>query len=194
MQKAKKYIHRHKNGSLWGKGSLIGEAMHGYWEWFRKDGTLMRSGNFDHGKQTGQWITYDKHGKVVKKTSFDKKPPIQNEGKSVDVYISAFPKDVQKVLEKIRHTIRKSAPTATESISYRMPAYKLRGKPLVYFAAFTEHIGMYPPAPKEFKKETEKYAGPKGNLKFSLDEPIPFDLIRKIVQFKVKLFEQAVKK
>jgi len=79
------------------------------------------------------------------------------------------------------------APEAEETISYRMPAFKLRGRVLVYFAAFRRHIGLYPPAPREFKNEVSKYEGPKGNLKFPIDEPIPYDLVTRIVLFRKKV-------
>jgi uncharacterized protein YdhG (YjbR/CyaY superfamily) len=102
----------------------------------------------------------------------------------MDEYIKAFPKDVQSVLEKIRQSVRKAAPEAEETISYRMPAFKLKGRVLVYFAAFRRHIGLYPPAPREFKNEVSKFEGPKGNLKFPIDEPIPYDLVTRIVLFR----------
>jgi uncharacterized protein YdhG (YjbR/CyaY superfamily) len=104
----------------------------------------------------------------------------------MDEYIKAFPKDVQSVLEKIRQSIRKAVPEAEETISYRMPTFKLKGRVLVYFAAFRKHIGLFPPAPREFKKEVSKYEGPKGNLKFPMDEPIHYDLITRIVLFRKK--------
>jgi uncharacterized protein YdhG (YjbR/CyaY superfamily) len=104
----------------------------------------------------------------------------------MDEYIKAFPKDVQSVLEKIRQSIRKAVPEAEETISYRMPTFKLKGRVLVYFAAFRKHIGLFPPAPREFKKEVSKYEGPKGNLKFPTDEPIPYDLVTRIVLFRKK--------
>jgi uncharacterized protein YdhG (YjbR/CyaY superfamily) len=105
---------------------------------------------------------------------------------TMDEFIRASPKDVQGVLEKIRQSIRKVAPEAEESISYRMPAFKLKGRVLVYFAAFRKHIGLFLPAPRDFKKEVSKYEGPKGNLKFPTDEPIPYDLITRIVLFRKK--------
>ncbi len=86
--------------------------------------------------------------------------------------IKTFPKDVQNILQEIRRTIKKAAPTAEELITYRIPVFKLKGKRLVYFAAFKKHIGLYPPAPKAFK-EVSAYAGPKGNLQFPLDRPTP---------------------
>jgi len=67
-QRAKAYVHYHKDGTVWAKGKRIGETPTGYWEWFRKDGTKSRSGHFDHGKQTGEWTTYDQMGRVYKVT------------------------------------------------------------------------------------------------------------------------------
>ena len=64
----KDFIHYHKDGSIWAKGKMLGDQPHGYWEWFRKNGVIMRSGYFDKGKQTGEWTTYDKEGKVYKVT------------------------------------------------------------------------------------------------------------------------------
>ena len=105
---------------------------------------------------------------------------------TMDDYIKSFPKNVQSILEKIRQSIRKAVPEAEETISYRMPAFKFKGRVLVYFAAFRTHIGLYPPAPREFKSEASKYEGPKGNLKFPTDDPIPYDLVRRIVLFRKK--------
>lgn len=105
---------------------------------------------------------------------------------SVDDYISIQTKEVQKRLESIRKTIKETAPEAEECISYQMPAYKLNG-PLVYFAAYKNHIGFYPTGSgiKAFQKEIESYKNPKGAVQFPLDQPIPHDLIRKMVVFKV---------
>ena len=72
-EKLTTYTKKHNDGSLWAKGQLRGQVMEGYWEWFRKDGTIMRSGYFSHGKQTGAWTTYDKTGRIVKVTSFEAK-------------------------------------------------------------------------------------------------------------------------
>jgi uncharacterized protein YdhG (YjbR/CyaY superfamily) len=106
---------------------------------------------------------------------------------TIDDYISGFPDSVQTILSKIRRTIRRTAPAATETISYRMPAFKLHGI-LVYFATFKKHIGMYPPVSgdKSLLKAVAKYAGPKGNLQFPLDEEIPYDLIARIVKVRMK--------
>lgn len=68
MPNSKKHIHRHKDGSIWARGTITNGKMDGYWVWFRKDGSKMRSGYFTKGKQTGKWVTYDKRGKVVKVT------------------------------------------------------------------------------------------------------------------------------
>jgi uncharacterized protein YdhG (YjbR/CyaY superfamily) len=107
---------------------------------------------------------------------------------TIDEYISTFPKDVQGILEKIRKTIRKAAPDAEEKISYQIPAFTLKGSYLIYFAAYKKHVGLYP-APRgseEFKEELSAYEGGKGTVKFPLDKPIPFDLISRIVKFRVK--------
>jgi uncharacterized protein YdhG (YjbR/CyaY superfamily) len=105
---------------------------------------------------------------------------------TIEEYIAGCPADVQEKLQKIRATIRKAAPKATETINYGMPAFKQHGY-LVYFAAAKKHIGFYPSvSDATLRKEAAKYAGPKGNLKFPLDEPIPYALITKIVKARVK--------
>ena len=105
----------------------------------------------------------------------------------IDDYISQFPADVQAVLQEVRETIRRAAPDAEETISYQMPAFRQNGI-LVYFAAWKKHIGLYPPivGDKALEKAVARYAGPKGNLQFPLDEPMPFDLIERIVKLRVK--------
>jgi uncharacterized protein YdhG (YjbR/CyaY superfamily) len=107
--------------------------------------------------------------------------------KDIDSYISQFPANVQAILEKVRATIRHAAPDAKEVISYMMPAFKQHGI-LVYFAAWTKHIGLYPPisGDKALEKAIARYAGPKGNLQFPVDEPIPYDLIERIVKLRVR--------
>lgn len=96
--------------------------------------------------------------------------------RDIDEYIARFPSDVQTVLEQVRTIIRQAAPEATETISYQMPAFRQHGI-LVYFAAWKNHIGLYPPisGDKTLEKAVVRYAGPKGNLQFPLDEPIPYD-------------------
>ncbi len=108
---------------------------------------------------------------------------------SVDEYVSAFPKDVQDVLQQIRQTIRDAAPDAEETISYNMPAFKLNGN-LVWFGAFKNHIGFYPreSAIEEFKEKLRGYELSKvqGTVKFPLDKPIPLNLVREMVKFRVR--------
>lgn len=116
--------------------------------------------------------------------------------KDIDEYIARYPKDVQTILKKIRTTIRKAAPGAEEAISYQMPAFNFRGY-LIYFAAYKNHIGIYP-VPRdvaEFKEELAQYEGGKGTLRLPLDQPIPYDLITRIVKFRVKQnLEKAARK
>ncbi len=106
---------------------------------------------------------------------------------NIDEYITGFPKDVQEVLQKIRQTIHEAAPEATEKISYQMPTFFLNGN-LVHFAGFKEHIGFYPVPTgiEKFKKELSVYKQGKGSVQFPLDQPMPYDLITKIVEFRVK--------
>jgi len=106
---------------------------------------------------------------------------------TIDEYISAFSPKVQAVLRRIRKVIHSAAPDAKEVISYRMPAFKLNGV-LVYFAAFKNHIGLYPPIRGDARllKAVSPYAGEKGNLRFPLDQPIPYALIERIVKLRVK--------
>ena len=106
---------------------------------------------------------------------------------SIDEYIAGFPPKVRAILKKVRSTIHRAAPAAQETISYRMPAFTLHGA-LAYFAAFKEHIGFYPPVKgaAAIEKAVACYAGEKGNLRFPLDEPIPYDLIERIVRHRVK--------
>jgi uncharacterized protein YdhG (YjbR/CyaY superfamily) len=105
---------------------------------------------------------------------------------NIDEYIAAFPTDVQAILQKIRTTVAKAAPAARERISYAIPAFELDGQ-LVYFAAFKRHIGFFPPVrDPQLKKEAAAYAGEKGNLRFPLDEPIPYTLITKLVKARVR--------
>lgn len=107
--------------------------------------------------------------------------------KNIDEYIASFSPDVQVILERIRLTIKRAAPNAQETISYKIPAFTLNGS-LVYFAAFKKHIGFYPPVRGDatLEKSISAYAGEKGNLRFPLDQPIPYGLIERIVKRRVK--------
>lgn len=106
---------------------------------------------------------------------------------TVDDYISGFPPEVQAILQRIREVVRAAAPGAEESISYRIPAFRQDGV-LLYFAAFRSHIGLYPPVHGDdrLEKALARYAGEKGNLRFPLDEPIPYGLVRRIAKLRVK--------
>jgi uncharacterized protein YdhG (YjbR/CyaY superfamily) len=111
----------------------------------------------------------------------------QTPPKTIDEYIAGFPGDVQEILQQIRQTIRDVAPDAQEKISYQMPTFTLNGN-LIHFAAFKNHIGLYPTPTgiEEFEKELSVYERGKGSVRFPLDKPIPFDLISRIVKFRVK--------
>lgn len=111
----------------------------------------------------------------------------KTEPKTIDEYIAAFPDDVQEILQRVRATIRKAAPDAEETIKYRMPTFTLNGN-LVHFAAYKNHIGFYPipTGIDEFRDELSGYKMGKGSIQFPLDEPIPYDLIGRIVTFRVK--------
>src|SRR5690554_2343920 len=106
----------------------------------------------------------------------------------IETYIQQFPESVQEILHKIRKLIKDNAADAEELFAYGMPAYKLNKKPLVYFAAFINHIGFYatPTGHSAFKEELSVYKEGKGSVQFPLDKPIPLGLIRDIVKFRVK--------
>jgi len=108
--------------------------------------------------------------------------------KDIDDYIAGFPDDVQEILQKIRMTIKKAAPDAVERISYQIPSFSLEGRYLVYFAAFKDHVSVYPapPGSGELQEELSPYRSGKGTVKFQLDKPIPWNLITKIVSFWVE--------
>lgn len=112
---------------------------------------------------------------------------MDNSKNEIETYIQQFPDHVQVILQHIRKLIQKNAPEAVESFSYGMPAYKTNKKPLVYFAAYTHHIGFYatPSGHKEFQHELSKYKQGKGSVQFQLDQPIPYKLIERIVKFRV---------
>lgn len=115
--------------------------------------------------------------------------------RTIDEYIAGFPSEVQVKLEKMRAVIHKAAPGVEEAIKYRMPTFILNGN-LVYFAAFKSHIGFYPVprGNKEFEDELVPYESGKGTAKFPLDKPLPLDLIRRIVKFRVKENQKAMAK
>ena len=106
----------------------------------------------------------------------------------IEKYIDQFPHNVQVILIELRNLIFKLAPEAEELFSYGMPAYKTNNKPLVYFAAFKNHIGFYATQTghKEFQAELSKYKQGKGSVQFPLNQPIPFDLVERIVKFRLQ--------
>lgn len=106
--------------------------------------------------------------------------------KTIDDYILHFPPEVQEILNQLRKVIKEAAPDAEEKISYQMPAFAFHGN-LVYFAAYKNHIGFYPTSSgiAEFKQELSEYKGSKGAVQFPIGKPLPFELISKIVHFRV---------
>jgi len=113
--------------------------------------------------------------------------PARSTPKDVDEYIAGFPKDVQRILQRVRKTIRSAAPEAEEKISYQIPTFSLKGS-LLSFAGYKKHIGLYP-APKgsaRFNQELSVYRAQKSTVRFPLDQPIPYDLITRIVRLRVK--------
>ncbi len=111
----------------------------------------------------------------------------KNQFQTIDEYIATFPENVQDILVKLRKVVLEAAPEADETISYGMPTFKLNGN-LVHFAAYEKHIGFYPtPSGIEaFKEELSQYKGGKGSIQFPIDKPVPFDLVEKIVIFRVE--------
>jgi uncharacterized protein YdhG (YjbR/CyaY superfamily) len=117
----------------------------------------------------------------------DKKQSKKMNIETIDDYIARYPRHVQRILKKLRQTIREATPEAQEVISYRIPTFRLNGN-LVHFGAFRDHIGFFPTssARENFGKELSKYEGGRGTIQFPLDKPIPYALVRKIVKFRVK--------
>jgi len=115
--------------------------------------------------------------------------------KDIDEYIANFPADVRAILQKIRKTIKRAAPGAKETINYQMPTFTLNGN-LVHFAAFERHIGFYPTPSgiEKFKKELDAFKNAKGSVQFPLDQPIPYELIGRITEFRVKEQQSKSKK
>ena len=105
----------------------------------------------------------------------------------VDQYIRQFPENVREILQNVRNIVLDCAPNAAEGISYGMPGYKLNNKPLVYYAAYKKHIGFYatPTGHKAFEKELSRFKKGKGSVQFPLTEAMPYELIAKMVKFRV---------
>lgn len=107
---------------------------------------------------------------------------------SIDAYIAQFPPETRKVLEEVRALIKASAPDAAERVSYAIPTFDLNGRHLVHFAGYERHVGFYPGASgiEAFKGELKAYKGGKGSVQFPLGRPLPADLIRRIVEFRIE--------
>ena len=114
----------------------------------------------------------------------------------VDVYINQFPEIVKETLQQIRQIVKTIAPNAEEIISYGMPGYKTNGKPLIYFAGYKNHIGLYatPSGNIAFKNELSQYKQGRGSVQFPLDQPIPYELIQRIVKFRLEENKSKMKK
>lgn len=114
-------------------------------------------------------------------------PLIRNAAADIDNYIEAFPPTVRAILRKVRAAVHRGAPGAEDIISYRMPARRQHGV-LVFYAAFNHHIGLFPPITGDarLEKAASRYAGPKGNLRFPFDEPIPYPLIERLTRLRAK--------
>jgi len=113
--------------------------------------------------------------------------PGKQQFRTIDEYIRMFPGNVRVLLEQVRLAVRRAAPEAVETISYQMPAFKLNGKVIVFFAAWEKHIGFYPTpsGTKAFDRELAHYKRAKGSIQFPMNEPLPLDLIGRIVRFRV---------
>ena len=111
----------------------------------------------------------------------------KNTIESIDEYIAQFPGEIQDLLQKLRRAVKESAPEAREAISYRIPTFKLDGN-LVHFAAFRDHISFFPTSSgiDAFREELSGYKISKGTIRFPFDKPVPFDLVRRIVRFRVQ--------
>lgn len=120
---------------------------------------------------------------------------MKNTAPDINTYIADFPEDVQAILQQVRATIHKAAPEATEDIKYAIPTFVLNGN-LVHFAAFKSHIGFYPTPTgiEEFEKELSVYKQGKGSVQFPIDQPMPLDLITRIVKYRVKQNAEKKKK
>ena len=112
----------------------------------------------------------------------------KSQSQTIDEYISQFPRDIRDILKELRRVIRESAPQAEETISYGMPTFKLNGKGLVYFAAWKSHVGFYPGTAslEAFKQELAPFKQAKGSVQFPYAEPIPLELVKRIVKFKAQ--------
>lgn len=114
----------------------------------------------------------------------------------IDEYIAGFPPETQRVMEEIRALVKATAPGAVETMSYAIPTFDLNGKHLVHFAGYKQHIGFYPTASgiEAFKEEIQHYRWATGSVQFPLDQPLPADLIRRMVEFRIEEIARKAKK
>lgn len=137
---------------------------------------------------------------MEKNKIIDRKNSVDKAGEAakpltVDEYIETFPEATQQILKQIRAIIKQQSPDAAEGMNYGMPSYKTNGKPLVYFAGFKNHIGFYatPTGHAAFADELSQYKQGKGSVQFPLNKPIPYDLIKRIVQYRIEENKKKVK-
>ena len=191
---ARKRVQYHKDGTVWAKGQTVNGVPTGYWEWFRKGGTRMRSGHFEGGLQVGQWTTYDRSGRMYKVTTTKPKPAANSKTASralksaTDIYLAKLPENERAALERLRNTIRVAAPRAEETISYQLPAFRLDGRVLVLFGATANHCTFFPgsgTAVEAHKDALKGYHTSKGAIRFHADKPLPVSLVRKLVKYRI---------
>ena len=186
---ARKHVHYHKDGTVWAKGQTVNGVPTGYWEWFRKDGTRMRSGYLEGDRQVGQWTTYDQSGRIYKVTTMKAKPTESKATENaIDSYLAKLPEDKRAALEKLRKAIRAAAPRAEETISYQLPAFRLEGRFLVAFGASARHCALYPgsSAIEAHKDQLKVYDTSKGTIRFQANRPLPAVLVRRLVQARIQ--------
>ncbi len=130
---------------------------------------------------------FESHPLRQSQSPFDKHMTNKKRFENIDEYIETFTEDIQSILEELRQAIKKAAPEAVEAISYQIPTFKLKGKNLVHFAGWKHHISVYliPSGTADFEKELSPYKKAKGTVQFPLGKPIPYDLVEKIVMFRM---------
>lgn len=201
-----KYVHHHNDGTVWAKGQTIDGVATGAWEWFRKDGTRLRSGSFENGEQVGEWTTYDRAGSVLKVTKMKAKGAAKSTSKSrrmpepkspksskskggeIDRYLAKLSDEQRAALETLRKRIVAAAPKAEECISYQLPAFRLDGKVLVLFGARPGFCTFFPGSGTAVAAHARELAGfstSKGAIRFGPKAPPSAALVRKIVKYRI---------
>jgi uncharacterized protein YdhG (YjbR/CyaY superfamily) len=185
----------YKSGKIKAEGIYENEMMQGEWKFYDEAGALIQTGHFKDHKKEGLWERYEKGRLTYRETFVDNKIVKNKEGvpakkdtpENIDVYIAGFPEDVRERMNHIRRIIHEAAPGVEEKISWGMPSFKM-GKTWVQFAAFKNHIGFYPgpSAIGLFAEELTAYKTSKGAIRFPYKEPVPADLISRIVRFRLE--------